>query len=871
MEIDLNKISSMMRQYLDTKEQYKDCILLYRLGDFYEMFFDDAIIASKELELTLTGRDCGLKERAPMCGVPYHAVDTYISRLISKGYKVAICEQLTSPKDQKGLVERDVVRVISAGTIVEDSILDDKKNNYIASIFVDGDGVGISWADLSTGELNMIEYVGDNSIKNAESMLNSIHASEIICNSGAKDVFSPDALYKVKPQLYFDWAYRFAEANEILLKQFKVATLESFEVHDKKYGIPACGALIQYFNETQKRFLSQFTKVSYVKNNDIMLIDANTRRNLELTETLRDRRKVGTLLWLLDRTQSSMGARKIRKWVDSPLQNPTHINQRLTTVKELVENHKLRNELINAFAPMRDLERLATKVAFGTVNPREMYSIAQCLLLLPVFKSILSKAKSGLLHEVDKRIHVFNAITKKISKAIVENAPVVISEGGFIAPGYDGEVDTLRHIKEDASDWIRQYEASERERTGIKTLRISNNKIFGYYIEVTKSFVNLVPDTYIRKQTTVNSERYKTQELADIENKIFNSHDLAVQREIDIFNSIKAELLEIVSTMLTTANSLAVLDCLLSFAIVSYENNYVYPIINSKIKSYNIVGARHPVVEKLIDKNKFIANDCTLDEECRTMIITGPNMAGKSTYMRQIALIVLMAHVGCFVPCTKAEICVTDRIFTRVGASDDLSNAQSTFMVEMIEVANILNYATSKSLLILDEIGRGTSTCDGLSIAWAVLEYVNKVIKCKTLFATHYHELTDLETKMEGIKNYRILVNELQDTVIFLHKIARGGTNKSFGIEVAGLAGVPKAVTDRAKQISKELEKRTLKDNETIIEGSLGEVSHQQMDMFSNQLGEEVLAILKETDVNSLTPMQALIALSDLVERAKNG
>lgn len=871
MEIDLNKISTMMRQYLETKENYKDCILLYRLGDFYEMFFDDAIVCSKELELTLTGRDCGLEERAPMCGVPYHAVDTYVSRLIAKGYKVAICEQLTTPKDQKGLVERGVVRVISAGTIIEDSILDDKKNNYLASVFVDKEGVGISWADLSTGELNMIEYTGEESIKQAENLLNSIHASEIICNSKAKDVFSIDALYKVKPHIYYDWAYRLNEAKQTLCKQFDVISLDAFEVQNKNFGIPSCGALITYLNETQKRFLSQFTKVSYVKNGDIMLLDSNTRRNLELTETLRDRRKTGTLLWLLDRTQTSMGARKMRKWVDTPLVNSKNINARLNAVSELKSDSALRTNLIKAFSSMRDLERLAGKVAFGTVNPREMYGIAQCLVLLPVFKNLLAKVKSPLIQEIAKRIYVFSDLTDVIVRAIVDNPPAVISDGGFIAQGFDKEIDDLRLAKESADIWIKRYEQSEREKTGIKSLKISNNKVFGYYIEVAKNQSDLVPLDYVRKQTTINSERYKTQTLADLENRIYNSHDLAVNKEIIIFNQLKQKLLEIVPKLISTANVLSVLDCLLSLSLVAIENNYVCPTINEKVKAYKIVGGRHPVVEKLIEKNKFISNDCTLDDDCRTMIITGPNMAGKSTYMRQVALIVLMAHIGSFVPCTKAEICLTDRIFTRVGASDDLSNSQSTFMVEMIEVANILNNATQKSLLILDEIGRGTSTCDGLSIAWSVLEYINKIIKCKTLFATHYHELTELEGKMDGVKNYRVLVNELQNSVVFLHKIARGGTNKSFGIEVAGLAGVPKSVTARAKEISKELEKRSQNDNSAIIVNSMGEQKHEQMDMFSNQLADEVLSILKETDVNSLTPMQALIALSDLVEKANNG
>ena len=871
MQIDLNKVSTMMRQYLETKEQYHDCILFYRLGDFYEMFFDDAVIASKELELVLTGKDCGLDERAPMCGVPYHAVDTYVQRLIVKGYKVAICEQLQSPKDTKGVLERGVVRVITAGTVIEDTILDDKKNNYLLSIYADKNGIGLSWADISTGEFNMIEYTEEDRIKKSESMINSIHATEIICNSSAKDIYNPEALYRVKPQVYLDWAYRYAEAKDTLQKQFKVSTLEGFEVEDKKFGISASGALIAYLNETQKRFLSHFTKVNYVKNGDYMLIDANTRKNLELTETLRDRRKTGTLLWLLDKTKTSMGARKLRKWVDNPLMNSVAISQRQEAVKELINDGEMRKNLVKAFETMTDLERLASKVGFGSINPREVYAVAQALVLLPVVKSIASKGKSKLIQNIAKRISVFDKETELVTKSIIENPPVLVSDGGFIARGFNANLDKLRDAKEEADIWLKRYEQEERERTGIKNLKITNNKVFGYYIEVTKSFLDLVPADYIRKQTTLNSERFKTKRLFDLENQIINSHGLAVELENEIFRTIKEKLLAIVPDMITTANVIAVLDCLLSFALVAMENNYVCPTVSEKLKAYKILDGRHPVVEKLIDKNKFISNDCTLDDECRTMIITGPNMAGKSTYMRQVALIVLMAHLGSFVPCTKADIPLTDRIFTRVGASDDLTNSQSTFMVEMVEVANILNNATSRSLLILDEIGRGTSTCDGLSIAWSVLEYVNKILKCKTLFATHYHELTDLEGKMEGIKNYRILVNELQDTVIFLHKIARGGTSKSFGIEVAALAGVPKAVTERAKEISKELEKRNKSDNGDIIQNSLGDKKLEQLDMFSNQRAEELLAILKETDVNSLTPMQALITLSDLVERAKNG
>lgn len=861
----------MMRHYFEIKDKYPDCILMYRLGDFYEMFFTDAEVVSKELELTLTGRDCGLKERAPMCGVPYHAVDTYISRLINKGYKVAICEQLTAPGDQKGMLERDVVRVITAGTIIEDSILDDKKNNYLASVYVAKEGIGLSWADISTGEFNLIEYKGEDALKKIENTLNSIHAAEIIGNSQAKNKFQEDALYRVPVTLFPDWTYVLSTAEKTLKKQLNVVTLEPYECEDKKFAISSAGALMQYIADTQKRALKQFIKINYVKSYEIMILDSNTRRNLELTETMRDRRKSGTLLWLLDRTKTSMGARNLRKWVDNPLVQENQINARLSSVSELISNVKLRKNLSQLLENMRDLERLAGKVAFGSVNPREMYGIASCLVLLPAIKNLLKEASSQMLKGIRTKITDFGRLTDLVSRAIIADAPVVISEGGFIADGFDKDVDEFRLAETNGAKWIKEMEASEKEKTGIRTLKISSNRVFGYYIEVSKSFVDQVPLEYMRKQTTINGERYKTEALIDLEDKILGAHDNRIRKEIAIFESLKKELSEAVPYMLSTAQAISALDCLLSLSIVAVENNYVCPKINSSVKEYKIVGGRHPVVEKLIDKGKFISNDCTLNEECRTMVITGPNMAGKSTYMRMIALIVLMAHIGSYVPAITAEIKLTDRIFTRVGASDDLTNALSTFMVEMVEVANILNNATERSLLVLDEIGRGTSTIDGLSIAWSVLEYVNKIIKCKTLFATHYHELTDLEGKMDGIKNYRIMISENNGTVVFLHKIARGGTNKSYGIEVAGFAGVPKTVTDRARLIADSLSARENIDTSNLLQTSMGDKTHTQMDMFSASKAEELFNVLKETNVNDLTPMQALVTLADLVERAKNG
>ena len=869
MEIDLNALSPMMKHYFDVKEKYKDCILMYRLGDFYEMFFSDAEVVSKELELTLTGRDCGLKERAPMCGVPYHAVDVYVSRLINRGYKVAICEQLTNPQDQKGMVERDVVRVITAGTVIEDAILDDKKNNYIASVYYDAQGVGLAYADISTGEFNLVEYKEENYVRLAENLFNSVHAVEIIGNKEAKNVFAEDALYRVKVSVYPDYAFVFSNAEKALKEQLGVHTLDAYECADKKYAVSAAGALMQYFVETQKRSLSQFSKLNYLKTEEFMILDCNTRRNLELCETMRERRKSGTLLWLLDRTQTSMGARNLRKWIDNPLTSEKQINARLNAVTELIKDVKTRKNLLKILENMRDLERLAGKVSYGSVNPRECYSIASCLVLLPALKSTLKESSCAMLKGIRSNIKEFDKVTDVVARAIKPDAPVQISDGGFIAEGFDNDVDEYAKAETQAGDWIRQMEAQEREKTGIRTLRISSNKVFGYYIEVSKSFVDQVPLEYIRKQTTVNGERYKTADLIDLEERITGAREKRIKREIAIFDALRKMLFDVVPDMLITAQAVSALDCLLSLAVVSIENDYVCPKIGENVKEYKLVAARHPVVEKLIDKGKYIPNDANLNDECRTMVITGPNMAGKSTYMRMVALIVLMAHIGCYVPAVKAEIKLTDRIFTRVGASDDLTNALSTFMVEMVEVANILNNATDRSLLILDEIGRGTSTIDGLSIAWSVLEYCNKVIKCNTLFATHYHELTDLEGKMEGIKNFRIMVSEAGGTVVFLHKIARGGTNKSYGIEVAGLAGVPKEVLDRARNISDALSYREKINTDDVLNQSLGEISHTQMDMFSSSKAEELLNILRETNVETMTPMQALITLADLVERAK--
>lgn len=873
MEIDVNALSPMMKHYLQIKSNYPDTVLMYRLGDFYEMFFDDAVTVSRELELTLTGRDCGLKERAPMCGVPYHAVDTYISRLINKGYKVAICEQLTAPGDQKGMLERDVIRVITAGTVVEDTILDDKQNNYIASVYWCDKGYGVAYADLSTGEFKVFESQGEQAKVEAESLLNGLHPSEILCNSAGKDSIDPEAIYRLKVNTYYDYAYAYDNAYKLLCKQLQVVTLQAFECDDCKLGICAGGALMAYLNETQKRTLSHICRIAKVGEHDYMFFDTATRRNLELTETILDRRKTGTLLWLLDSTSTSMGARGLRRWIDQPLLDEKAINDRLNAVDELIKNTRMRTDVQRALGCIRDLERLAGKVAYGSVTPRDMLGIGDSLIVLPVLKKCLDKAKSPLLVSLRERILLFEKETELLSHAIAPDPPHLMADGGYIADGFNAQLDELRHAKAEAGRWIAELQERERQATGIKNLKVGNNHVFGYYIEVTKLNLDAVPAHYMRKQTLANGERFKTDELIDLENKIFGSHEKAIVLEAAIFAQLKQTLLAIVPDLLSTAAAVAELDCLESFAIVSLANKYVKPTIGAKVDRIEIVNGRHPVVEKLVGAGKFTANDTLLDKDCRTMVITGPNMAGKSTYMRQVALITLMAHLGCFVPADKAAIALTDRIFTRVGASDDLAGAQSTFMVEMLEVANIAHNATARSLVIMDEIGRGTSTIDGLSIAWAVMEYINNIVGAKTLFATHYHELTQLEGRLEGVKNYRVLVNEAGDTVVFLHRIARGGTNKSFGIEVASLAGVPKTVCDRAKDLAKQLENHASFDTNMALLDTMGGAKQEQMSMFETEdtHTKEIIRILQETAIERLTPVQAMVVLADLVERANNG
>ncbi|MEG1963909.1 MAG: DNA mismatch repair protein MutS [Clostridia bacterium] len=864
-------LSPMMTHYLSLKEQYKDTLIFYRLGDFYEMFFEDAKVASKELDLTLTGRDCGLDERAPMCGVPYHAVDGYIAKLIAKNYKVAICEQLTTPDQQKGMVERDIVRVITPGTIIEDTMLEEGKANYLACVFGAEDAFAVAWADISTGEFFVTETAKTTDA--LEDSLVTIDAKEIIAQECLLAVCKeiPSITFGKLPKFesYNDWSFKFENAKNALLKQFNIVSLTPFEIEDKPACVCACGALLAFLLETQKRALTHIKSIKYINNSNYMVLDINTRRNLELYENSHDRTKKFSLLWVLDKTKTSLGARNMRKWLNQPLLDEKLIKYRLDVVEELVNNSKLRAEIEEELQNIKDIERLVSKLLYGSFNPRDCLAILDTLNALPSLKSCLAQNNNKYLQKIDKNLFPLEKLANLLKSAINDNPPINTKDGGFIKYGFNKELDGFRDAKQNSKNWLAELEAKEKELTGIKNLKISYNRVFGYFIEVTKLNSDKVPYRYVRKQTLVNNERYITDELKQIEDTLLGADEKAVALEIEFFNNIKQEIMRYTQELQSTASAVAQLDCLFSFAKVSVQNNYVKPIINKKIDAISLQNSRHPVVEQILKNNQFIANDCFLDNnENNIMVITGPNMAGKSTFMRQVALITLMAHLGCFVPCESAEIAIVDRIFTRVGASDDLSFGQSTFMVEMLEVSTILKNATSKSLLILDEIGRGTSTYDGLSIAWAVMEYIATKIRAKTLFSTHYHELTELEGLLNGVKNYRILVNDQSKDIIFLHKIARGGANKSFGIEVASLAGVPTAVTERAKQIAKNLEQININKDTNAIVMQSNSVKLGQVSFLENNY-DEIIEELKGTDTNNLTPMQALIIINDLKQKVE--
>lgn len=856
----------MMKNYLQTKEQYKDCILLYRLGDFYEMFFDDAEKASKILDLTLTGKNCGLPERAPMCGVPYHAVDTYIAKLIAAGEKVAICEQLSEPNGRQ-LVERDVVRVITAGTVMESEILEGGKSNFIAAVCAENK-VGVALCDLSTGDMFVSEFDGAGYIKDLQEFLVSYKPSEVLADSAGKKLSAMlecvHAGYVPEFSLYSDEYFDKRFAKEKVLQHYKVNTLDGFGLQGKSAAVCACGALLQYLGETQKRDLPHLKPVRYVEKSKYMSIDVKTRKNLELTVSYREGKRKGSLLWLLDKTQTSMGARLLCDWIDRPLQKSSQINARLDGVDELFKGYVLRSELNKQLHRIGDVERLVGKIAYNNVTPKDCVALRDSLEALPDVKNLISRCQSKILRDVNDSISALPEVADLLRRAIVKDAPAIIKENtDFICKGYNAELDELYDLAENGSSRIAQLEAYERNRTGIKNLKLGYNKVFGYYFEITSSMLDLAPANFIRKQTLTNGERFVSPELKELEEKMLTAVERKGRLQKKLFEELRNLLLPYIPVMQQTAQAVAALDCLNSLANVAQTNGYCKPKINTSTSQLSIVDGRHPIVECYIKRENFIANDVRLDtDENRTMIITGPNMAGKSTYMRQVALITLMAHIGSFVPAKSAEIPIVDKIFTRVGASDDIAFNQSTFMVEMVEVANILNNATKNSLVILDEIGRGTSTFDGLSIAWAVMEYVSQKICAKTLFSTHYHELTDLEGRVNGVKNYRITVKELNGSVVFLHKIARGGTNKSFGIEVASLAGVPDEVCKRAKEIVTLLENSNVSLN-------LDKVEQLSSSKQVTKTSQEVSSILRDLDMNRISPIEAFDILNTLVKKVK--
>lgn len=861
-------LSPMMRQYRATKEKYPDCLLFYRLGDFYEMFFEDAVTASAILELTLTGRDCGLPERAPMCGVPYHAVDNYVAKLLDHGFKVAICEQLTLPEESKGLVDRDVVRVITPGTVMESNILDEGKNNFFVSISGKGGNFGLAYADLSTGELFLTEFKGKSSLKELEDFLLKLAPAEIIASpevyAEREQIVSVTYGFLPKLNRYYDWAFEVETAEKTLKDCLGVKSLAAFSCEGKKLAIEAGGALIEYFHETQKRALKHITRLQYLNRATCMLLDANSFRSLEILRSMRENSKRGTLFEILDKTRTSMGRRLLTSFLERPLLDLDQINERLDTVEELKNRLPIRDKLDRLFRSMRDLERLVGKVSYGSANPPDLVALKISLALLPEIKEQLSQCQTALASRCRDQIKLFDEAVRLLDIALNENGPANTRECGFIRDGYNKDLDELRFIDQHGKKWVEEFEGKIRETTGIKNLKVGFNRVFGYYIEVPKSAAEQVPFDFTRKQTIANAERYITPELKDMENKILGAKEQALRLEQRLFGEICSAVTSLIPDIQTTAKAIALMDVMLGFATVAVTNRYCKPVMRPLGGKTVLKNGRHPVVE-VYSKEPFVGNDTFLDSEDRTMIITGPNMAGKSTYMRQVALITLMAHVGSFVPCSEAEIALTDRIFTRVGASDNLLFDQSTFMVEMTEVAGILNSATSNSLLVLDEVGRGTSTFDGLSIAWAVVEHISKHIKAKTMFATHYHELTELEGTLEGVRNYHVAVRETKEGIVFLRKILPGGANKSFGIEVAALAGIPKSVLTRARSILKQVEEADInnpRSKSAQISFCLDEPKGQEA-LPPSEVEEE----LKQLDINRLTPLEALTTLQNLKDK----
>lgn len=881
----MGEMTPMMKKYLETKQEYKDCILFYRLGDFYEMFFDDALVASKELEITLTGKDCGLEERAPMCGVPFHAVEGYLTKLVSRGYKVAICEQVEDPKLAKGLVKREVVRVVTPGTNLNIQSLEASKNNFLVCIAYTPTKIGLSIADVTTGDYYLTEV---EDLKKLNDELMKYEPSEIVCNDAF--LMSGVNLEELKERLHVSVnplearLFDDESCKKLLMKHFKVNTLIGLGIDDFPTGLVAAGALLAYLYDTQKNDLSHFLHLYPYLTSKYMLLDSSTRRNLELTETLREKQKRGSLLWVLDKTKTAMGGRTLRSWLEQPLIDKSGMEERLDALEELGKNSVCRDEIREYLNPIYDLERLLARITYKTANPRDLLAFRGSLEMLPHVRTVLKELHCKELTACYEEIDGLEDVCNLIASSIDDDAPLTIREGGMIKDGFDENVDMLRSAKRDGKEWLARLEEEDRERTGIKGLKIKYNKVFGYYFEVTNSYKDLVPEDYIRKQTLANAERYTTPKLKELEDTILNAEDKLQTLEYDIFCKIRDSISMEIERIQRTAKAIARLDVYCSLSLVSERNRYVRPKLNEK-GVIDVKGGRHPVVEQMLSGDLFIANDTYLDngKHC-VSIITGPNMAGKSTYMRQSALIVLMAQIGCFVPAKSADIGIVDRIFTRVGASDDLASGQSTFMVEMNEVANILRNATSNSLLILDEIGRGTSTFDGLAIAWAVIEHVSnkKLLGAKTLFATHYHELTELEDKMHNVNNYCIAVKEQGDDIVFLRKIVKGGADRSYGIQVAKLAGVPDMVIDRAKEIAEQLSDNDITQKvqsiavDTREEGKpkkavkYDELDLGQISLFDTVTDEDVLKELMEVEVTTLTPLDALNTLYRLQNKLKN-
>lgn len=874
----MHKLSPMMYHYMELKKENPDTYLFYRLGDFYEMFFDDAVEVSKYLDLTLTGRDCGLGEKAPMCGVPYHAVDSYITRLIKLGKKVAVCDQLSTPQDGKGMLKRDVVRIITPGTVNEDTMLDAGTNNYLLSMYFDKGDAGFAWVDISTGELNVIELT-NKSLEALEDFILSIRPSEIIAHSATVNKSSEFNSVKnsncVRPVEFYDYAYACDNAQKTILRFYNVNNISAFGIENNSCLISALGGLLKYVEETQKKALAHIRPPRILRSKSRMFLDYNTQKNLELLETLSDKKVRGSLLGVIDYTKTNMGLRLLKKWITEPLMNSTLINYRLEAVEELYKSNTQRLELSSILGKMRDIERLSSKIAYNSINPRECEAVGISLKIVEPIKDILGKMSSKYLVKICNDLDALPEIVQLLSDALIENPAISLKDGGVIKQGFNEKLDAYRDAQKNGKSSLAKYEAYERDNSGIKTLKVGYSRSFGYYIEISAGQASRAPRNYIRRQTLTNSERYITDQLRELEELILGAEEKALKLEEQIYNEIKKKLTSNIDAILNNARLISEIDVLCSLACVAIENGYEKPVISDLIKSLRIQEGRHPVVESLLKGVPFVPNDTLINNDTRTIIVTGPNMAGKSTYMRQVALIVLLAHMGSFVPAKRAEIPITDRIFTRIGASDNLAYGQSTFMLEMTEVANIINNATKDSLLILDEIGRGTSFTDGLSIACALVEHITLRIKAKTLFATHYHELGELEDSIDGIKNIHMLIKENAGEIIFLYKLAPGITGRSFGIEVAQLAGVDKNIIERSKKIMRKLESSinqvgSLKDNIGLSNDDTADIVRQVTLFEEDFTTKEIIGTITSININDYTPIQALTLLSELYDKAKS-